>query len=38
MKDGKQLTLIEAVRDLAASGSLGKGDLVVLDADALPTE
>ena len=38
MKDGKQLTMIEALRDLAASGALGKGELVVLDADALPTE
>jgi hypothetical protein len=36
MKDGKQVTLIEALRDLAASGSLGKGELVQLDADALP--
>jgi zinc protease len=38
MKDGKQLTMIEALRDLAASGVLGKGELVVLDADALPAE
>ena len=34
MKDGKQLTLLDALRDLAASGTLGKGELVVLDADA----
>jgi len=32
----KQLTLIEALRELAASGTLGKGGLEVLDADALP--
>jgi predicted Zn-dependent peptidase len=38
MKDGKQLTMIEALRELAASGVLGKGELVVLDADALPAE
>ena len=36
MKDGKQVTLIESLRDLAASGAIGKGDLVVLDADAHP--
>ena len=36
MRDGKQLTLIEALRELADSGQLGKGGLVVLDADARP--
>jgi zinc protease len=36
MKDGKQVTLIESLRDLVAAGTLGKGDLVVLDADAKP--
>jgi zinc protease len=38
LKDGKQVTLLEALRDLAASGELGKGKLVVLDADALPVK
>jgi hypothetical protein len=33
LKDGKPVTLREALTDLAASGTLGKGGLVVLDAD-----
>jgi zinc protease len=33
MKDGKQVTLLEGLRELAASGRVGKGELVVLDAD-----
>jgi zinc protease len=32
-KDGKQLTLREALADGLATGALGKGELVVLDAD-----
>ncbi len=36
MKDGKQLTLRDALEGLAADGTLGKGGLVVLDADAQP--
>jgi predicted Zn-dependent peptidase len=32
-KDGKQLTLREALQDLVATGKLGKGDLIELDAD-----
>lgn len=36
MKDGKQLTLREALADLAARGDVGAGGLVVLDADAHP--
>ncbi|MCB9561119.1 MAG: insulinase family protein [Kofleriaceae bacterium] len=34
MKDGKQLTLLDALHELADTGKLGKGGLVVLDADA----
>jgi hypothetical protein len=34
LEDGKPVTLLESLRDLAASGALGKGDLVILDADA----
>ena len=33
MKDGKQLTLREALRDLAAKGDVGRGGLVEIDAD-----
>jgi zinc protease len=33
MKDGKQVTLLEGLRELVASGKLGKGELVVLDPD-----
>jgi hypothetical protein len=33
-KDGKQLTLREALADLAARGDVGRGGLVELDADA----
>jgi zinc protease len=33
-RDGRPLTLLEALRDLADTGALGKGGLVVLDADA----
>jgi hypothetical protein len=36
MRDGKQVTLLEALQDLAAKGTLGKGDLVVLDTDGKP--
>ncbi len=36
MKDGKQLTVLEALQELASSGKLGAGGLVVLDADARP--
>jgi predicted Zn-dependent peptidase len=32
-KNGKQLTLREALADLVASGTLGKGELIELDAD-----
>ena len=32
-KDGKPVTLREALSDLAAAGTVGKGGLVVLDAD-----
>ncbi len=32
--DGHQITLREALEDLAKKGTLGKGELVVLDADA----
>jgi predicted Zn-dependent peptidase len=35
-KDGKQLTLREALTDLAARGDVGAGGLVVLDADGKP--
>jgi zinc protease len=34
LKEGKPVTLLDSLRDLAASGALGKGDLVILDADA----
>jgi hypothetical protein len=33
MKDGHQLTLREALADLAARGNVGSGGLVELDAD-----
>ncbi|MBP6837225.1 MAG: insulinase family protein [Kofleriaceae bacterium] len=36
MKDGKQLTLREALADLVARGELGRGALVTLDADGRP--
>lgn len=36
VKDGKQLTLREALADLAASGTVGKGALVELDTDGNP--
>ncbi len=36
MKDGKQLTLREALADLAARGDVGQGALVELDPDATP--
>jgi branched-subunit amino acid ABC-type transport system permease component len=36
LKDGKPVTLLESLRDLAASGAIGKGEVVVLDADAHP--
>jgi zinc protease len=35
-KDGKQLTLREALADLAARGDVGRGGLVELDADGRP--
>jgi len=34
VKDGKPLTLLDALKDLAVSGTLGPGGLVILDADA----
>ena len=34
LKDGKQLTLREALAELAARGDVGAGGLVELDADA----
>ncbi|HTJ44569.1 MAG TPA: pitrilysin family protein [Kofleriaceae bacterium] len=37
-KDGKPVTLRAALTDLAASGKLGKGGLVVLDADGQVTK
>src|SRR5262249_24681123 len=36
MKGDKQVTLREALTDLAASGTIGKGGLVELDADGRP--
>ncbi|CAN5850931.1 hypothetical protein BH11MYX3_BH11MYX3_03190 [soil metagenome] len=36
MKDGKQLTLREALTDLAARGDVGQGGLVELNTDGLP--
>ncbi len=36
MRDGKQVTLLESLQDLAAKGTLGKGELVVLDVDGKP--
>jgi predicted Zn-dependent peptidase len=36
MKDGKQLTLREALADLAARGDVGQGGLVELDTDGNP--
>ena len=36
MKDGKQLTLREALADLAARGDVGAGGLVELDRDGRP--
>ena len=36
MKDGKQLTLREALADLAARGDVGRGGFVELDPDAKP--
>ena len=36
MKDGKQVTLREALSDLAARGDVGQGGLVELDADGKP--
>jgi zinc protease len=36
LKDGQPVTLRQALADLAASGDLGKGALVVLDADGKP--
>lgn len=36
VKDGKQLTLREALVDLAARGDVGRGELVELDADGRP--
>lgn len=33
MKDGKQVTLLSGLRGLLESGAIGKGKLVVLDAD-----
>ena len=36
MKDGKQLTLREALADLAARGDVGAGGLVELDRDGKP--
>lgn len=33
MKDGKQVTLLDGLRDLLANGTIGKGKLVILDAD-----
>ncbi len=36
LKDGKPVTLRQALTDLAASGTLGAGGLVELDADAKP--
>jgi len=38
MRDGKQVTLLEALQDLAAKGTLGKGELVVLDVDGKPAK
>ncbi len=38
MKDGKQVTLLEGLKDLVASGKLGKGELVILDADGQPID
>jgi hypothetical protein len=35
-KDGKQLTLREALTELAARGDVGSGGLVELDADGRP--
>ena len=36
LKDGKQLTLREALTDLAARGDVGQGGLVELTTDGLP--
>ncbi|MBL0217476.1 MAG: insulinase family protein [Myxococcales bacterium] len=36
LKDGKQLTLREAIADLAARGDVGQGGLVELSSDGLP--
>ena len=36
MKDGKQLTLREALVELAKSGDVGAGGLVELDVDGNP--
>jgi zinc protease len=36
MKDGQPVTLLDSLRDLADAGTLGKGGLVILDADAKP--
>lgn len=38
MKDGKQLTLRESLQELIARGELGRGELVVLDADGRPVK
>jgi predicted Zn-dependent peptidase len=36
LKDGKPVTLRQSMADLLAAGTLGKGELVVLDADGKP--
>ena len=36
VKDGKQLTLREALADLAARGDVGAGGLIELDTDGRP--
>jgi len=36
MKDGKEMTLRDALTDLAGRGDVGKGGLVELDADGQP--
>ncbi len=38
LKDGQQLTLREALADLARRGDLGKGALIELDADGRPSK